>query len=184
MHSPHVSEPSFWICKTIPTSVSIIFLHIWQLILLPTAEVIFLPLYLSVSFYFYPTEEWLIGLPFNELHVLQCSLRVAMWGLIQKQTYFKSVSCCKAMVISRSLKIWHFQILAPVRFCITRHITKIVVIALEIKSPYLSILSVVFPAQLQLISLHSYIIIVQAIWLPELRLCQHFHYKHLVSKAL
>lgn len=117
------------------------FLHIWQLILLPTAEVIFLPLYLSVSFYFYPTGEWHIGLPFNELHVLRCSLRVAMWRLIQKQTYFQSVSCCKAMVISRSLKVWHFQILAPFGFCTTRHITKIVVIALEIKSPYLSILS-------------------------------------------
>ena len=103
-----------------------------------------MPLYLSVSFYFYPTEEWVIGLPFNKLHVLQCSLRVAMWRLIQKQTYFKSVSCCKAMVISRSLKIWHFQNLALVGFCITRHITKIVVIALETKSPYLSILSVVF----------------------------------------
>lgn len=107
-----------------------------------------------------------------------------LWRLIQKQTYFQSVSCCKAMVISRSLKVWHSQILAPFGFCMTRHSTKIVVIALEIKSPYLSILSVVFfPAQLQLISFHSYIIIMQAIW-PELRLCQHFHYKHLVSKAL
>ena len=62
-------------------------------------------------FYFYPTGEGLTGVSFDKLPDSQHSPEV-VYEKTEKQTHLKSVSCYKAMVIARMLRV-HFQILAP-----------------------------------------------------------------------
>lgn len=105
----------FWIHKTTPPSVSITFLHIWQLILFLTTTYCctnFLEDYVCQSHsIFIPLENDLV-FPLTSFTIC-CAVPVwLMWRQTQKEACFLSLSCCKAMVIYRFLRAY-FQTLAP-----------------------------------------------------------------------